>query len=452
MLNMKYGEAQAHTRRRLSPSLEQLLNKTRITQRTRRNCGKKATTQTTKIIGNDGKTKHTQRVMHMVSNDYDTIDSDEGDTDNSLDDQFSPPTQCSLLSPVSSFTDDDEDDNYNERPGGAYYSLYSSENMEQALQAAISAPIVSQQPLTPIDQNVANFDNGNEYNKNPSVTKTPASSSNRRTRRFVISRSGKVYKSSDLLHLVPNNMVANKALEASEGTSGNSIKGKSSTSLIQSDNPLIEPSTTSPLADAALVHSKSKESSEQWNVLDPAMSSMSPLGIVRQESMATPSPVQKLSPDSDTISPPIVPLSRKQDSEPYKNNNRRTLEPLEPIKKPQELSTFSVIQTPLYERRSHVPLAMFYIYEDSRWLLMTALQTRLRRRGLLKEHPTHGYLEPCWDEPAVIVKSATEVEGGICTGNRFAQYQRHMVEEWDEYGIQRRMVPARWVAKRADDL
>lgn len=390
--------------------------------------------------------------MHMVSNDYDTIDSDEGDTDNSLDDQFSPPTQCSLLSPVSSFTDDDEDDNYNERPGGAYYSLYSSENMEQALQAAISAPIVSQQPLTPIDQNVANFDNGNEYNKNPSVTKTPASSSNRRTRRFVISRSGKVYKSSDLLHLVPNNMVANKVLEASEGTSGNSIKGKSSTSLIQSDNPLIEPSTTSPLADAALVHSKSKESSEQWNVLDPAMSSMSPLGIVRQESMATPSPVQKLSPDSDTISPPIVPLSRKQDSEPYKNNNRRTLEPLEPIKKPQELSTFSVIQTPLYERRSHVPLAMFYIYEDSRWLLMTALQTRLRRRGLLKEHPTHGYLEPCWDEPAVIVKSATEVEGGICTGNRFAQYQRHMVEEWDEYGIQRRMVPARWVAKRADDL
>jgi hypothetical protein len=447
MLNMNCAETQANARGRLSPSLEQLLSKTRIKLRTRRNCGKKATMKTAKIIGNSGNTNHTQRIVRMVSNDSGTVESEENDTDDSLDDQFSPPAQCSLLSPVSSVTDDDEDDDCNEPSIGKHYSFYSSEDMERVLRAAISASIVSQPPLTSIEQTVTNFDIDNGYNKNPSTTNTPAYSSNRRTRRFVISRSGKVYKSSDL------NTVANKTLATSESDYGSSIKSKSSTTLTQLDNPLIAPSEISLSPETALLSSVSKESLQQREVLDSTMTFATPLGIVRRQSTATLSPTQKQSsPDSYTISPPTPTLSIKQDFELCKSNNSSSSEPLASTKKPRELTTFSIIQTPLYERRPHIPLALYYIYEDSRWLLMTALQTRLRRRGLLKESPTHICLEPCWDEPAVIIKSAAEVYSGICTGNKFVQYRRHMVEEWDEYGIQRRMVPARWVAKRADDL
>lgn len=448
MSNTSNTEPRKSVRRQPSLEVEQLLSKTRITPRRQRKRVKLPTTFTgfietaSSVIKSAKKIDTgTNNIVYMASCGGSNAEEAEENTDDEVDDQLSPPARYCLLSPVSSFTDDDEDGKVST---GKNYSLYSSSKIELALQAAITASIMSHPPLaSSITESSKNIDN-------PLNKSSTFSTNNRLTSRFVISRRGKVYKSPDLLPLTRKPIKETNIMVSDVGSYENT-KLATSRSLNQFKNPLTAPSVISSSHELSLLHLKSGRSLQQQKILELAIASTTPLTIVNNPSTDTLCLTKKPSlAGSDTVFQQNT--SNTAQKPELKTNSLRVHKSLAPTKTPLELSTFSVTQTPLYERRPPIPLALYYVYEDPRWLLMTALQMRLRRKGLLKDTVANDSTELSWCEPALIVKSASEVGRSRCTGRKFVRYKPHIVEEWDEYGIQRRMVPARWVAKQAEYL
>lgn len=447
MLNKSNTEPRKCVRRQPSLEVEQLLSKTRITPRRQRKRVKLPTTSTGFIATTPLVIKSatpidtdTNNVVYMDSCSDSNAEEEEENTDDEIDDQLSPPARYCLLSPVSSFTDDDEDGNVST---GKNYSLYSSSKIELALQAAITASIIGHPPLaSSITESSENIDN-------PLNKSSTSSTNSRLTSRFVISRRGKVYKSPDLLPLTRKPIKETNVMVSDVGSYENTELA-TSRSLNQFDNPLTAPSVISSSHELSLLHLKSGRSLQQQRILELAIASTTPLAIVNHPSTDTLCLTKKPSlTGSDTVFQHNT-SNTSQKPETNQTHSLCTNKSLAPTKTPLELSTFSVTQTPLYERRPPIPLALYYVYEDPRWLLMTALQMRLRRKGLLKDTVVNDGTELNWDEPALIVKSASEVGRSRWAGRKFVRYKPHIVEEWDEYGIQRRMVPARWVAKRAE--